>query len=81
VILKSTFFRDGSLMGTRPLFKTVTNMKDITGSVQRKLRWVENDVNISEGASEGGAGHSFFVLFGFHFGFTIFCFRSVLSTL
>jgi hypothetical protein len=44
------------------------------GSVQRKLRWVENGVNRSVGASDCGAGHSFIVLFGFHFDFTIFPF-------
>jgi hypothetical protein len=44
------------------------------GSVQRKLRWIENDVNRSLGASDCGAGHSFVVLFGFHLGFTIFPF-------
>jgi hypothetical protein len=44
------------------------------GSVQRKLRWVENGVNRSVGASDYGAGHSFFVSFRFHLGFTIFPF-------
>jgi hypothetical protein len=44
------------------------------GSVQRKLRWVKNGVNRSVGASDCGAGHSFVVLFGFHFDFTIFQF-------
>jgi hypothetical protein len=44
------------------------------GSVQRKLRWVENGVNRSVGSSDCGAGHSFVVLFGFHFDFTIFPF-------
>jgi hypothetical protein len=53
----------------------------IKGSVQRKLRWVENGVNKSVGASDCGAGHSFVVLFGFHLGFTIFHFRSVLPKL
>jgi hypothetical protein len=33
------------------------------GSVQRKLRWVENGVNRSIGALDCGAGHSFVVLF------------------
>jgi hypothetical protein len=47
---------------------------DIKGSVQRKLRWVENGVNRSVGASDCGAGHSFVVLFGSHFGFAIFLF-------
>jgi hypothetical protein len=46
----------------------------IKGSVQRKLRWVESDVNRSVGASDCGAGHSFVVLFRFHLGFTIFPF-------
>jgi hypothetical protein len=44
------------------------------GSVQRKLRWVENGVNRSVGASDCGAGHSFVLLFRFHLGFTIFPF-------
>ncbi len=44
------------------------------GSVQRKLRWVENGVNRSIGASDCGAGHSFVVLFRFYFGFAIFPF-------
>jgi hypothetical protein len=44
------------------------------GSVQRKLRWVENGVNRSVGASDCGAGHSFVVLFRFHLGFSIFPF-------
>jgi hypothetical protein len=47
---------------------------DFKGSVQRKLRWVENGVNRSVGASDYGAGHSFVVLFRFHLGFAIFPF-------
>jgi hypothetical protein len=46
----------------------------LKGSVQRKLRWVENGVNRSVGASDCGAGHSFVVLFGFHLAFAIFPF-------
>ncbi len=46
----------------------------LKGSVQRKLRWVENGVNRSVGALDCGAGHSFVVLFRFHPGFTIFPF-------
>ncbi len=46
----------------------------LEGSVQGKLRWVENDVNRSVSASDCGAGHSFVVLFGFHIDFTIFPF-------
>jgi hypothetical protein len=46
----------------------------IKGSVQRKLRWVENGVNRSVGASDCGAGHSFVVLFRFRLGFVIFPF-------
>ncbi len=46
----------------------------IKGSVQRKLRWVENGVNRSVGASDCGAGHSFVILFKFHLGFAIFPF-------
>ncbi len=46
----------------------------LKGSVQGKLRWVENCVNRSVGASDCGAGHSFVVLFRFHLGFTIFPF-------
>jgi hypothetical protein len=49
-------------------------MPHLKGSVQRKLRWVENGVNRSVGASDCGAGHSFVVLFGFHLGFAIFPF-------
>jgi hypothetical protein len=45
---------------------------NIKGSVQRKLRWVENGANRSVGASDCGAGRSFVVLFGFHLGFAIF---------
>ncbi len=44
------------------------------GSVQRKLRWVENGVNRSVVASDCGAGHSFVVLFRFRLGFAIFPF-------
>ncbi len=51
------------------LFKRV-----FKGSVQRKLRWVENGVNRSVGASDCGAGRSFVFLFGFHLGFAIFPF-------
>jgi hypothetical protein len=47
---------------------------NIKGSVQRKLRWVENDVNKSVGAWDCGAGHSFVVLLGFHLVFSIFPF-------
>jgi hypothetical protein len=46
----------------------------LKGSVQRKLRWVENGVNRSVGASDCGAGHSFVVLFRFHLGFSLFPF-------
>ncbi len=46
----------------------------LEGSVQRKLRWVENGVDRSVRASDCGAGHSFVVLFGFNFDFTIFPF-------
>jgi hypothetical protein len=46
----------------------------IKGSVQRKLRWVENGVNRSVGASDCGAGHCFAVLFRFRLGFAIFPF-------
>ncbi len=38
------------------------------------LRWVENGVNRSVGASDCGAGHSFVFLFKFHLDFTIFPF-------
>jgi hypothetical protein len=46
----------------------------LKGSVQRKPRWVENDINRSVGAWDCGAGHSFVVLLGVHLGFTIFPF-------
>ncbi len=46
----------------------------LKGNVQRKLRWVENGVNRSIGASDCGAGHSFVVLFRFPLGFAIFPF-------
>ncbi len=46
----------------------------LKGSVQRKLRWVENGVNKSVGASDCGAGHFFVILFRFHLGFTILSF-------
>ena len=46
----------------------------LKGSVQRKLRWVENGVNRSVRASDCGAGRSFVVLFRFHLGFAIFPF-------
>ncbi len=49
-------------------------MCSFKGSVQRKLRWVENGVNRSVGASDCGAGHSFVVLFRFHLHFAIFPF-------
>jgi hypothetical protein len=44
------------------------------GGVQRKLRWIENNVNRSVLASDCGAGHSFVVLLGFYLGFAIFPF-------
>jgi hypothetical protein len=47
---------------------------ELKSSVQRKLRWIENNVNRSVGASDCGAGHPFVVLFGFHLGFIIFLF-------
>jgi hypothetical protein len=46
----------------------------LKGSVQRKLRWVENGVKRSVGASDFGTGQSFVVLFVFHPGFAIFPF-------
>jgi hypothetical protein len=46
----------------------------LKGSVQRKLRWVENDVNRSVGAWDCGAEHSFVLLLRFHLNFTIFPF-------
>jgi hypothetical protein len=46
----------------------------LKGSVQRKLRWVENGVNRSVGAWDSGAGHSFVVLFRFRLDFAIFPF-------
>jgi hypothetical protein len=46
----------------------------LKGSVQRKLRWVENGVNRTVGASDCGAGRSFVILFRFHLGFAIFPF-------
>jgi hypothetical protein len=46
----------------------------VKGSVQRKLRWVENSLNRSVCTSDCGVGHSFVVLLGFHFDFTIFPF-------
>jgi hypothetical protein len=49
-------------------------LRAIKGSVQRKLRWVENGVNRSIGASDCGTGHSFVVLFRFRLGFAIFPF-------
>ncbi len=48
--------------------------QNVKGSVQRKLRWVENGVNRSVGASDSGTGHSFVVLFRFCLGFAIFPF-------
>ncbi len=50
------------------------NLSAFKGSVQRKLRWVENGVNRSIGARDSGAGHSFVVLFRFCLGFAIFPF-------
>jgi hypothetical protein len=47
---------------------------EVKGSVQQKLRWVENVVDRSVGASDCGAGRSFVVLFRFHLGFAIFPF-------
>ncbi len=49
-------------------------MNVLKGSVQRKLRWVENDVKRSAGALECGAGHCFVVLLRFRLGFAIFPF-------
>ncbi len=46
----------------------------LKGSVQRKLRWVKNGVDRSVHAWDCGAGHSFVVLFGFNFDFTLFPF-------
>ncbi len=58
--------------GSKHVFSNLTVI--FKGSVQRKLRWVENGVNRSVGASDCGAGHSFVVLFGFHLGFATFPF-------
>ncbi len=44
------------------------------GSVQRRLRRVENGVKRSVGVSNCGTGHSFVVLFRFHLNFAIFLF-------
>ncbi len=46
----------------------------VKGSVQQKLRWVENGVNRSVGASDCGARRSFLVLIRFHLGFAKFPF-------
>ncbi len=46
----------------------------LKGSVQQKLRWIENGVNRSIGASDCGPGNSFAVLFRFNLVFTIFPF-------
>ncbi len=54
--------------------KQLRPIRALKGSVQRKVRWVENGVNRSIGASDCGAWHSFVVLFGFHLGLTIFPF-------
>jgi hypothetical protein len=59
------------LLCSRDDFKTQVPVK---GSVQRKLRWVENGVNRSVGASDCGAGFSFVIIFGFPLGFTIILF-------
>ncbi len=61
-ILMYSYFRHAHVHG----------MFILKGSVQRKLRWVENGVNRSVGASDCGAGHSFVVLFRFRLGFDIF---------
>ncbi len=55
------------------LFSKFSSFKGIKGSVQRKLRWVENGVN-RRGTSDCGPEHSFVVFFGFHLDFTIFPF-------
>jgi hypothetical protein len=55
----------------RHSYVSYTVYSPFKGSVQRKLRWVENGVSRSVGASECGAGQSFVVLFRFHLGFTI----------
>jgi hypothetical protein len=46
--------------------------RDNQGSVQRKLRWVENGVNKCIRASYRGAGYYFVVLGGLHLVFTFF---------
>jgi hypothetical protein len=65
-----------SKYSTDNIYSTCLSINDskVEGSVQRKLRWVENGVNRSVGASDCGAGHSFVVLFGFHLDFAIFTF-------
>ncbi len=56
------------------VFPNISFAVQFKGSVQRKLRWVENGVNRCVGASDCGAGHSFVVLFRFHLGLSIFLF-------
>jgi hypothetical protein len=60
--------------GSRRKYENTTMKMSFQGSVQRKLRWVENGVNRSLGASDCGDGHSFVILYWFHLGFTIFPF-------
>jgi hypothetical protein len=55
--------------------------QDFKGSVQQKLRWVENGFNKSVGASDCGAGHSFVVYLDFILVLPYFGFRLVLPKL
>jgi hypothetical protein len=59
------------------------NLQHFKGSVQRKLRWVENGVDPRVQALDHGAGHYFLVLVRLHLVLTIlyFRFRSVLPNL
>jgi hypothetical protein len=61
-------------MAAKRAYFSAYNGTTLKGSVQRKLRWVENGVKRSVGASDCGAVHSFVVLFVFHLGFAIFPF-------
>ncbi len=74
----AVFYKTLTLLVQFRVFHYVTALK---GSVQRKLRWVENGANRCVWAWDCGAGRFYVVLLRLHLVFTIFRFQSVLPKL
>jgi hypothetical protein len=56
------------------IFRIFMELFELKGSVQRKLRWVENGVNRCVWAWDCGAGRFYVVLLRLHLVFTVFPF-------